>query len=775
MKKFLKTVAMMMALVMVIDTPVSAANLAELGEDRASGTIFSLVEEPGSGTVVGGTNDGTDDGSDDGDDWGSLDGKDKVPGQVLAVAVQDGTTRNVEKGDRETITVDVITNGDLVKKAVKFKMDWTVSGDAVKLVSKTSTTCTFEAVKGGQATITATAGNKVSSQSASVTVNVTEYADKISFKQPSYTQYTKQKIDMSKELDKDPKSASDKIYYQIDNTKIASVDANGVVTMKNSEGTFNLTASTERGKSATTKITVAKGKPVKKIILKEKGQSQDLKSLTMEFGKNKTIEISSVDPADTTDTFEWTSAKTNFVKITPAADKKSAEVEAVGVGTSTITVKASSGKKVNVKITVNPNMAGMSVVDVDGNTLGNAYPKMKLTLTVKPADEFISSKNTGSFQWTSDNTKVATVSGKGVVTVKGQDGDTVHITAKDKKSSNSASYTLTIVKSTIEGLDKVSGEDTLDVGCQAQYGALYKDAVVDINQISWSVSGSSMKIDDNGRATAVKAGKATVKATVVTSAGKSITKTLKVTVNQPVLEASFKTPVIVVAPNKQKAVSFKLVVGPKGAKVKNNGDVKYEIIQGNNIAKFAKEADAKKGKVTVDRAAKAGDEIIVKATMPSGISTTGRIFVAEKGKFDLNVFKQNLAADNLDGKFDVRKKTLTLDQGESLELETYLTVSNTDSKDNSIQTHYTYTLPKNNTAVAIADGTIYGLLSTGNKTVSVKVKAVGGATTTIKVKVNGQSVAGGTHPGDDKNSHLGDDKNSHPGDDKKANDGNDKM
>lgn len=746
MKKLLKTLAVVLAFVLAVDAPaasvVSAAGTVAQGSSQVLGGSLYDTSHGGEDTSHGG-----EDTSHGGEDT-TWDGED----QVLAVVIKGDKVLNIEVNDTVDLEANVIMNNGHSKN-----MDWTVEGDSVVISKEADNKCTLAAQAGGTAKVTFTATGKYGSKSDSVTVNVKEYVTEMHFAEENYNGYDSEKktgdirfcekhtVDMSKELVKNPATATDTITYSVDNKKIAAVDANGVVTFKK-KGDVVLTAVSEKGVVARTAIHVTEGNPIKKIKIQQlvNGNGTDIakNKLTLDkYGADAKLVVS-VEGKDrnkpVTDELTWTSAKPAFVELAGGVSngktqtlvtdlEEPAEIQACGVGSSKITVKASGGKSASITVTAQAPTAKLWFVDEDGEevTGGETYPLKKLTLQLARDPEVSKDK----IEWSSNNKSVVAVSGKkndtALATVKIKTVDPtktekVTITAQVKNSDVKATYDLTIKPSEITGLKAADNMKlALSVGEKTRYSVeILGNGTPD--EITWSSSNSKvLSIDKDGYAIAWKAGKATVKAVATDAkgkAGKATTVTYKVTVTQPTTALSMKKSLITVTAGNKKTVAFTAVQAPKGAKKEK---ITYSLVTNGTTVKDAT-IDSNKGKVTVPATAAAGQKIVVRAAV-GDITTEGTILVIAKSKS--KVVFENPA---------IKKNKLEVKTGDKVDLKPTL-----DPKNN--YDAITYTISKKGIVAVDAKGMLYALQP---GTVTVTAKTTSGAKTTLKVTVTNPDVQG---------------------------------
>lgn len=763
MKKLMKTLAVVLAFVLAVDAPVSASTAAA---GTAGTTAESLVPGQLMGTGDGGTGDrgtgdkgtgdkkdpsGTSDG--DGSTWDGAD-------QVLAVAIKGDKVLNVEAGDAVSLEANVITNNECV-----YTVDWSVEGDAVIVSGEEGDGCTLAAVSGGSAVVTVTATGSHGSKSDSVTVNVKEYVEEMHFASDTYNGFNvedntgdirfcvKHKVDMSEELVKDPATATDTITYSVNNKSVATVDASGVLTLKK-KGDVVLTAVSEQGVKAKTTIHVTEGNPVKKITIKQvvNGTNTDIakKKLTLAEYEAMAALVVEVEGKDNTkpvtDELTWTSAKPAIVKLVGGVSngktqtlttdlEDTVDIQACGVGSSKITVKSSGGKSANITVTAQAPTRELQFVDENGDvvTEGETYPLKKITLQLARDPEV--SKDKIEWSVTPNDKKKVTVSGKkndtALVTVKLKKLDATAtekftITAKVKGSDVKAEYELTVKPSEITKLTAADNMKTeLSVGEQTKY-SVNIEGTGTAEEITWSSSNTKvLSIDQDGHATALKAGKATVKAVatdVSGKTGKATTVTYKVNVTQPVTAISMKKDMITVAAGKKKTVSLAVVQEPKGTK---KAQIEYQITY-----KDCADASISNNKVTVPASAKPGNVIVVEAKVKNtNITAYATIQVIGK-KATLTFNNTKITNNKLNlyvGDRENLRAELTQAEGESPWIDTI-----------------TYSVSKKGIVAVDKAGNVTALQP---GTVTVTAKTLSGAKKTVKVTVTEEKPSTETQDG----------------------------
>ncbi len=164
------------------------------------------------------------------------------------------------------------------------------------------------------------------------------------------------------------------------------------------------------------------------------------------------------------------------------------------------------------EITLNKTRLDLSVNDSE-----------KLTATIKPDDATNKAVN-----WTSTNTKVATVDENGLVKAVGAGSATITATAADG-SGVKATCKVTVVKLVSEiTLDKT--DLLLHVGESDSINAKVTPADASNKEITWTSTNADVAtVDSTGKVTAVGVGTATITATAADESGISASATVKVT------------------------------------------------------------------------------------------------------------------------------------------------------------------------------------------------------------------------------------------------------
>ena len=249
-----------------------------------------------------------------------------------------------------------------------------------------------------------------------------------------------------------------------------------------------------------------------------------LNATSQKLTEGKTVTLAAtVTPADTTDAVVWTSSNTKVATV--SAD---GVVTAVKEGTAVITATAGN-VKATCKITVSKAVVKVTKVSVTASARNIAAgKKVQLKAAVAP-----SKATNKAVTWKSSNTKVATVSSKGVVTFsKKAGGKKVTITATAKDGSKKyGKITLTCMKGSVKKIT-LSGVKTLKAGKTAKVKAKVTTMNGKANKtLTWTSSNTKIAtVDKTGKVKAVKGKKGTVTITARATDGSGKKATIKIKV-----------------------------------------------------------------------------------------------------------------------------------------------------------------------------------------------------------------------------------------------------
>lgn len=544
---------------------------------------------------------------------------------------------------KPTTVTEVLENSitwDSAKKLVKLEKDKNLGNRQVKVTG----------VAAG--TDVVTVGIAGTEYKASATVTVKKYASSFTLKAPKDA-YVKHKIDMNAYLTK-PADTNDVITWSVyedgkigKKTSAATIDKNGILTLKKADKKIVVVATGERGATGRTPaFNIEKGTPITKLA-----KGKETKELVITASKRyPTADISVVaTPANTTDFIDWTSSNSKVVSVvgkTKSATRalgESTEATITGVnpGKATITATASSGKKVTFKVTVKAPLQKITDVVTDRGTK-TVYAGQKIQLIAVTEPDVCDEAKKIKFKLADKTQKnIATVSSKGVLTANKKNVEgTVKVIAY-YKNIESKPIDIQVKKSLVTGITLDTTSANMFVTNPKETKELKATAAGDgatNDMLSWSSNKTKVAtVDQNGVVTAQAAGTAKITVSAINTSGKLIKQTATIKVTQVVQKIELsKSDVTVNWNNKAKkdySVSLKVSKQlPKGAKketilwrVVGVGDSKEIKTDPESIAKSG--VSVSKGKVTLPASVANGTVVKVRARAAYGATATATITV----------------------------------------------------------------------------------------------------------------------------------------------------
>ena len=402
----------------------------------------------------------------------------KVAKKVIAVTgiTLDKTSVSLTKGEEGILTATV-SPADATDKTVT----WSSSDTKVATVENGK----VKAVGGGNATITAKAGDKSATCAVKVTVPVTG----ITLDNGSVTLKEGQEIQLTANVA--PVDASDKtVTWSCDKTDVVTVDNTGKVKAVK-EGSATITAKAG-DKSATCTVTVAKN------VIAVTGVTLDKATLELTKGQEATL-TATVSPADATDkTVTWSTSNSEVATV------ENGKVKAVGGGTATIMAKAgdkSATCAVTVKVPVESVTLDKTSLDM------TEEDEVQLKATVKPDDA-----SDKTVTWSSDKTDVATVDNTGKIKAIKEGTATITAKAGDKTATCAVKVAKRVVPAT--GISVDPSQLEVYVG-EYKYVSAILTPSNSTDSPEWSTSNASIAtVNTAGKVTGVAPGTATITAKV---------------------------------------------------------------------------------------------------------------------------------------------------------------------------------------------------------------------------------------------------------------------
>ena len=390
----------------------------------------------------------------------------KVSAKVVTVTsiTLDKTSLSMQVGETETITATV--NPD---NATDKSVTWGSSDVSVATVSDGIIT----AKKSGEAIISAKSGSCIAKCKVTITVST----ESITLDKTSLSLVVGETAQLTATVK--PDDATDKkVAWASSDESVAKVSNGKVTAVKSGKATITAKCGDKIAECAVT-VTV----PTGSVTL-------DKTTLSLAVGETEQL-TATVKPDDATDkNVTWTSSDESVAKVV------NGKVTAVKSGKATITAKC-GGKTAECAVTVTVPTGS---VTLDKTSLSLAVGETaQLTATVKPDDA--TDKN---LAWTSSDESVAKVDNGKVTAIKAGKA-TITVTCGGKAAE--CAVTVTVPTSSVT-LDKATL--SLAVGETAQLTATVKPDDATDKNVSWTSSDESVAKVDNGKVTAVKAGKATI-------------------------------------------------------------------------------------------------------------------------------------------------------------------------------------------------------------------------------------------------------------------------
>lgn len=326
----------------------------------------------------------------------------------------------------------------------------------------------------------------------------------------------------------DPEDAIADVTWSSSNSKIATVDANGLVTAFKT-GKVTITATAKDGSKVKGKITLNVVSGVTGLTIEGASSVAAGKSITL-----KAV----MTPADATEKGVVWSVDCDKSIATISQSGKLTTKKVSGITTITVTAvsKQNSAIRATHTVTIRPVTTGMAI-SAPRLTIDLAAPTLQLTAKCTPEDA------SQQVTWSSSNTRIATVDANGLVTAKKVGKVTITAKATDG-SGRSAKITLTVGSAV--GTLEIRGASAVAQGKTITLNAVITPATATNQKVIWSVDCAKdiATIDQQGR---LKAGKnftapVTITVTAVSAENSAISATHTVQILAPVTTISISAP-----------------------------------------------------------------------------------------------------------------------------------------------------------------------------------------------------------------------------------------
>ncbi len=359
---------------------------------------------------------------------------------------------------------------------------WTSSNTNIAVVSSDGT---VTAVSPGTAVVTATASNSLT---IFCTISVLPSNEAVLSIDKTSININKGKTEQLTAI-YTLQSENDSIIWVSDNTDIATVTEDGLVTAVAS-GTANITASSSDDESVKSVCKVTVNVPVTKLVL-------DKTTLTLKSGESERL-LAEITPNDATAKgIIWTSDDESIAKVSQTGDVTGAKA-----GTTKVTARSSYNSSITSVCTVEVKPVPVEKVLLERNSL-SLYPdeiyNFKLTVTPENAIDT-------SVKWESSNPDVATVSPYGIVNSHSTGTAVITVTSQ---YDTSIKFTCTVAVNPrpVTSVTIKTKSETILVGASKKLAVDVKPFDATNKKVTWSSSNSSVAtVSQDGTVNGIKEG-----------------------------------------------------------------------------------------------------------------------------------------------------------------------------------------------------------------------------------------------------------------------------
>lgn len=313
--------------------------------------------------------------------------------------------------------------------------------------------------------------------------------------------------------------SSSKIIWSSDDTKIATVDANGKVTGK-STGTTYITASIGNNKSICTITVIENYIAVNKVSLNKN-------SLSLVVG-NEEILTASLSPENASNKSTlWSSSNPEVATV-----DNNGKITAKSLGTTYIT--ATSGESKTTCVVTVVDKISLASISTKSSITIKELDKTKLSVTYNP-----NNATNKKVTWKSSNSNIATVDQNGVVTGISAGSATITVISNDGGKVATCKVIVEAISKKINNISLNKTELTLVAGTEETLTVKYDPEYAENKKITWTSSNERVAIVEKGKITTIRPGNVEIKA--VSEDGKKEAICQLTVTSPPIKSITFET------------------------------------------------------------------------------------------------------------------------------------------------------------------------------------------------------------------------------------------
>lgn len=367
-------------------------------------------------------------------------------------------------------------------------LKWMSSNESiVKVENAYDLSATIQGLAGGTAVITAINEENVVVGYCRVTVK--EKVTGITLSQTSVTTSLATKTYQLSATVSPSTATNKKINWSTTNSKVATVDSNGLVTLV-SGGTASIIATSDDNPAVTAICNIT-------VEISAASLKLDETSKVLYVGDSYRLGYTVTPTNAANKDIKWSSSSTSVVSV-----DSSGLLKATGVGQAIITAKTADGTlSATCTITVKQKAEGISLDVTDLELYVNQEYELEVTVTPAGSNDY-------TLTWESSNTSVATVDEKGKITAVGEGKTTITV----KTSTGKVAYCNVTVKEQVSGIQLNYNEKNIVIGEEFTIKAtIVPSSAADQVRVTWSSSKTSVAtVSSSGVVKGLKGGTAII-------------------------------------------------------------------------------------------------------------------------------------------------------------------------------------------------------------------------------------------------------------------------